>query len=97
MFNINDEMEWSKIRNPTDCYCNCSTTKRLFFPIADYSVRKGVRQGYTVSPQLFAAALQRIMKSLEWDERGIRVISKFLSNLCFADDIAIFREALPKQ
>ena len=31
---------------------------------------KGVRQGDTISPMLFTTALQRIMKLLEWDERG---------------------------
>ncbi|KAE9421815.1 hypothetical protein Angca_003069, partial [Angiostrongylus cantonensis] len=36
------------------------------------------------------AALQWIMKSLDWDEKGIRIDGKFLSNLRFADDIVIF-------
>ncbi|VDM64655.1 unnamed protein product [Angiostrongylus costaricensis] len=30
------------------------------------------------------------MKSLDWDEKGIRIEGKFLSNLRFADDIVIF-------
>uniref|UniRef100_A0A0K0CYC1 Reverse transcriptase domain-containing protein n=1 Tax=Angiostrongylus cantonensis TaxID=6313 RepID=A0A0K0CYC1_ANGCA len=30
------------------------------------------------------------MKSLDWDEKGIRIDGKFLSNLRFADDIVIF-------
>ncbi|KAK6726534.1 hypothetical protein RB195_004703 [Necator americanus] len=50
----------------------------------------GVRQGDTISPKLFTAALQRIMKSLSWEERGIRVDGRFLSNLRFADDIVLF-------
>ncbi|KAK6734511.1 hypothetical protein RB195_017976 [Necator americanus] len=36
------------------------------------------------------AALQWIMKSLSWEERGIRVDGRFLSNLRFADDIVAF-------
>ena len=51
---------------------------------------KEVRQGDTISPKLFTAALQWIMKSLEWDERSIRVDGRFLSNLRFADDIVLF-------
>ncbi|KAK6732237.1 hypothetical protein RB195_016554 [Necator americanus] len=51
---------------------------------------KGVRQGDTISPMLFMAALQWIMKSLSWEERGIRVDGRFLSNLRFADDIVLF-------
>ena len=34
---------------------------------------KGVRQGDTVSPKLFTAALQWIVKSPDWEEKGIRV------------------------
>ncbi|KAK6764210.1 hypothetical protein RB195_024503 [Necator americanus] len=51
-------------------------------------IRKRVRQGDTIS--LFAAALQWIMKSLSWEERGIRVDGRLLSNLRFADDIVLF-------
>ncbi|KAK6763631.1 hypothetical protein RB195_024085 [Necator americanus] len=50
---------------------------------------KGVRQGDNKSPKLFAAALQWIMKSLSWEERGTRVDGRFLSNLRFADDIVL--------
>ncbi|KAK6758057.1 hypothetical protein RB195_015708 [Necator americanus] len=39
---------------------------------------------------MFTAALQWIMKSLSWEERGIRVDGRFLSNLRFADDIVLF-------
>ncbi|KAK6735277.1 hypothetical protein RB195_018456 [Necator americanus] len=53
-------------------------------------IGKGVRQGDTISPKLFTAALQWIMKSLCWEERGIRVDGRFLSNLRFADDIVLF-------
>ncbi|KAK6753595.1 hypothetical protein RB195_012903 [Necator americanus] len=34
--------------------------------------------------------VQWIMKSLSWEERGIRVDGRFLSNLRFADDIVLF-------
>ncbi|KAK6734160.1 hypothetical protein RB195_017749 [Necator americanus] len=37
-----------------------------------------------------ADALQWIMKSLPWEERGIRVDGRLLSNLRFADDIVLF-------
>ncbi|KAK6749728.1 hypothetical protein RB195_001999 [Necator americanus] len=54
---------------------------------------KGVRQGDTILPKPFAAALQWIMKSFDWEERGMRVDLKFLSNLLFADDIVPFTRA----
>ena len=37
-----------------------------------------------------AAALQWAMRSLDWDEKGIRVDGRFLSNLRFADNIVLF-------
>ena len=43
-----------------------------------------------ISPKLFTAALQWVMKSLDGDDKGVRVDGKFLSNLRFADDIVIF-------
>ncbi|KAK6765981.1 hypothetical protein RB195_025723 [Necator americanus] len=57
-------------------------TLRLTIPIG-----KGVRNCDTISPKLFTAALQRLKKSLSWEERGIRVDGRFLSNL--RDDIVL--------
>ncbi|KAK6763423.1 hypothetical protein RB195_023937 [Necator americanus] len=55
-------------------------------------IGKGVRQGDAIWPKLFTAALQWIMKSLSWEERGggISVDGRFLSNLRFAYDIVLF-------
>ncbi|KAK6744367.1 hypothetical protein RB195_011209 [Necator americanus] len=53
-------------------------------------IGKEVRQGDTILPKLLTAALQWIMKSLSWEENGIRVNGRFLSNLGFADDIVLF-------
>ncbi|VDM64241.1 unnamed protein product [Angiostrongylus costaricensis] len=41
-------------------------------------------------PKLFSAALQWIMKSLDCDEKGIRIGGIFLSNLRLAVDIVTF-------
>ncbi|KAK6754360.1 hypothetical protein RB195_013390 [Necator americanus] len=62
----------------------------LFHSPLTIPIGKGVRQGDTISPKLVTAALQWIMKSLSWEERGIRVDGRFLSNLRFADDIVLF-------
>ncbi|KAK6753824.1 hypothetical protein RB195_013047 [Necator americanus] len=53
-----------------------------------------IGQGDTISPKLFTAALQWIMKSLSWEERGIRVDGRFISNLRFADDIVLFPSSI---
>ncbi|KAE9416458.1 hypothetical protein Angca_003584, partial [Angiostrongylus cantonensis] len=80
----------SYIRTLSDCYRNCTTEIQLFHRSLTIPIGKGVRQGDTISPKLFSASLQWIMKSLDWDEKGIRIDGKFLSNLRFADDIVIF-------
>ncbi|KAK6749451.1 hypothetical protein RB195_001826 [Necator americanus] len=71
------------VRTLANCYDRCTT--RIQIPFG-----KGVRQGDTTSLKLFTAALQWIMKSLSWEERGIRVDGGFLSNLRLADDIVLF-------
>ncbi|VDM76989.1 unnamed protein product [Strongylus vulgaris] len=43
---------------------------------------KGIRQGDTVSPKLFTVALQWVMKSLEWNESGIRFDGRFSRTFC---------------
>ncbi|MBS2634235.1 hypothetical protein KFY46_26320, partial [Salmonella enterica subsp. enterica serovar 1,4,[5],12:i:-] len=52
-------------------------------------IKKGVRQGDTISPMLFTACLQEVFRALDWEELGIRVNGEYLSNLRFADDIAL--------
>ena len=90
---VDQGVDGSYVRTLADCYKNCSTTVQLFHRPLSIPIGKGVRQGDTISPKLFTAALQWIMKSLEWDERGIRVDGRFLSNLRFADDIVLFSKS----
>ena len=65
---------------------------QLFYRLLSIPLREGVRQGGTISPTLFIAELQWVIKSLKWDERGVYVNGRFLSNLRFVDDI----ELLPR-
>ncbi|VDO25080.1 unnamed protein product [Haemonchus placei] len=52
-------------------------------------VGKGVRQGDTISPKLFTAALQYAMLNLNWEERGYPVNGKKVNNLRFTDVIVL--------
>ncbi|KAE9418621.1 hypothetical protein Angca_008018, partial [Angiostrongylus cantonensis] len=54
----------SHIRTLSDCYWNCTTKIQLFHRPLTTPIGKGVRQGHTISPKVFSAALQWIMKSL---------------------------------
>jgi hypothetical protein len=58
-----------------------------------FNLDRGVKQGDPMSPKLFNAALESVFKSLEWDDVGIKIGNKKLSNLRFADDVVLFSES----
>lgn len=58
------------------------------------SIKRGVRQGDTISPKLFTAVLEDVMKTLQWDQRGININGVYLSHLRFADDLVLFADSL---
>ncbi|KAK6756763.1 hypothetical protein RB195_014908 [Necator americanus] len=87
---VGQGVDASYVRTLANCYERCTTRIQLFHHPLTIPIGKGVRQGDTISPKLFTAALQWIMKSLSWEGRGIRVDGRFLSNLRFADDIVFF-------
>ncbi|KAK6735829.1 hypothetical protein RB195_018837 [Necator americanus] len=78
------------VRTLANCYDRCTTSIQLFHRPFTIPIGKGVRQGDTISPKLFTAVLQWIMKPRSWEEGGLRVDGRFLSNLRFADDIVLF-------
>ncbi|KAE9420535.1 hypothetical protein Angca_003034, partial [Angiostrongylus cantonensis] len=90
---VDQGVDPSYIRTLSVCYRNCTTKIQLFHRPLTIPIEKGVRQGDTISPKLFSTALQWIMKSLDWDEKGILIDGKFLSNRRFADDIVIFSKS----
>ena len=53
------------------------------------NIRRGVRQGDTISPKLFTAALESIFRRLIWETRSLKIDGEYLSHLRFADDILI--------
>eukprot|EP00795_Rhopilema_esculentum_P008762 gene8762-biopygen9749 len=54
-------------------------------------IMKGVRQGDTLSPVMFTAALEEIFRRMEVEE-GININGEKMNNLRFADDIILFAE-----
>lgn len=57
-------------------------------------IRRGVRQGDTISPKLFTLAMEDIFKTLQWENKGIRIDGNYLNHLRFADDIVIISSNL---
>ena len=57
-------------------------------------IRKGVRQGDTISPKLFTATLEDLFRNFDWSNRGVSINGNKLSNLRFADDVTIIAQDL---
>ena len=55
-------------------------------------IKRGVRQGDTISPKLFTATLESIFKRLNWENKGMKIDGEFFSNLRFANDIFLCTE-----
>ena len=75
-------------------YNHGSSFIRLHKDSDPFQLQKGVRQGDTSSPKLFTACLEMIFRRLDWESKGIKIDGEYLSNLRFADDIALFAENL---
>lgn len=54
-----------------------------------FSIEKGVRQGCILSPHLFSAYTEQIMRDSNMDEFGIKINGRKISNLRYADDTAL--------
>ncbi|KAE9413052.1 hypothetical protein Angca_010089, partial [Angiostrongylus cantonensis] len=67
-----------------------STTKILpFYNDINVDVKRGVRQGDTISPKLFTATLQNVMRTLEWDNMRVKIDGRQIHHLRFADDYVL--------
>ena len=76
-----------------DIYKDGTATIKLHEETNKIPIKKGVRQGDTISPKLFTACLEEIFRKLNWRDRGIKIGDEYLSNLRFADDIVLFSES----
>ena len=75
-----------------DIYTDSSVTVYLHKESEKIRIKRGVRQGDTISPTLFTATLESIFRRLNWENKGVEIDGEFLSNLRFADDIFLCTE-----
>ncbi|KAK6735800.1 hypothetical protein RB195_018816 [Necator americanus] len=68
---------------------NFTTEISPFYKNIIIDVKRGVRQGDTISPKIFTATLENAMRKLEWDDMGVKVNGRQLHHLRFADDIVL--------
>ena len=57
-------------------------------------INRGVRQGDTISPKIFTAAMEDVFQSIEIEDKGINVDGESLTNLRFADDVALLAHSV---
>ncbi len=59
-----------------------------------FNIKRGVRQGDPLSPNMFNSVLEEIVRNLKWEEMGIKINGEFLSHLRFADDVVIISDSI---
>ena len=60
-----------------------------------FQIRKGVRQGYILTPYLFNLYAEYIMRNagLEEAQAGVKIAGRNISNLRYADDTTLTEES----
>ncbi|VDM62383.1 unnamed protein product [Angiostrongylus costaricensis] len=77
------------LKNLRELYKNFTTKISPFYNVINIDVKRGLRQGNTISPKLFIATLQNILRTLEWDNMEVKVDDRQLHHLRLADDIVL--------
>ena len=86
----NQGIDSEYIRLLRSVYENATASVMLHEETDEFKIEKGVRQGDGLSPILFTAILEEVFKTLDWEEKGLRVNGEYISHLRFADDIVLF-------
>nr|CDJ91750.1 RNA-directed DNA polymerase (reverse transcriptase) domain containing protein [Haemonchus contortus] len=76
------------IRMLRELHRNFTTRISPFYKEVIVNMKRGVRQGDTISPKPFSAALENIMRHFEWGDLGVKV-DGLLHHLRFADDFVL--------
>ncbi|VDM62392.1 unnamed protein product [Angiostrongylus costaricensis] len=72
-----------------DLYKNFTTKITVFYNSNIIDVKRGVRQGDTISPKLFTVTVENVERMLEWDNIGVKIDGWQLHHVRFYDNIVI--------
>jgi hypothetical protein len=71
-------------------YNTCTAQVRIQRDSSEkFRILRGVRQGDTLSPKMFSAALEEVFRRVNLEGKGININGEYLSHLRFADDIVL--------
>lgn len=87
------EVESEYIKVIKSIYNNNTGRVKLEKTGPSFPIQRGVRQGDPMSPKLFIAVLEAIIKKLDWKQIGLNINGKYLSHLRFADDLVLLSES----
>ncbi|XGW30163.1 hypothetical protein V3C99_009291, partial [Haemonchus contortus] len=79
-----------------ELYNNFTTKISPFFKEVIINVRREFRQGDTITPRLFSAALRNVMRHMEWGTMGVKVNGRYIYHLRFADDIVLITPSIER-
>ena len=89
-----DEAYLNILRN---LYSEATSVLRIHKNIEKFKLGRGARQGDNISPKLFTSCLQyAIINKINWENKGVRIDSEYLSHLIFADDIVLIDNSTSK-
>jgi Reverse transcriptase (RNA-dependent DNA polymerase) len=57
-----------------------------------FKIKRGIKQGDPFSPKAFNSALEKIFSKINWENRGLKMGNLVLSELRFADDVALLSD-----
>ncbi|VDM56706.1 unnamed protein product [Angiostrongylus costaricensis] len=70
-----------------ELYKNFTTKISPFYIDINIDIKRGVRQGDTISSKLYTATLEYVMGTLGWDNRVVKIDGRQLEHL--ADDVVL--------
>ena len=90
-----DCVDHNKLWKILEEYAGQEATVRTGHGTTDFQIRKGVCQGYILSPCLFNFYAEYIMRNTEMEEAqaGIKIAGRNINNLRHADDSTLMAES----